>query len=198
MSTKFKLMLAGFLALAVSLAASATAVLAQGEEPPVERDGPGALWGGGRVTAVGDGEFTVQTRRDESRVIKVTSSTQYFTGAGEPAGFADIQVDDRVVGAVARLPDGQAEARLIIIFGPRTQYRGLGVASGVDDAEQSFHFTPRRGRQWEFYVDAGTQLTNRAGEPLTFADIDDGDRLFVHAELRADGQWWAIAIKAGR
>jgi hypothetical protein len=198
MFRRLTLALFGVLAAVVLLGGATSAALAQGEEPPADGATPVTRWGGGKVTAVGADSFTVQTPRGKLRVIAVSPATQYFTSDGLPAGLADIQVNDRVMGAVVLGPDEQAVARLVIIFGPRTHYRGVGVASSVDDAEQSFNFTARRGRRWEFYVDAGTHITNRAGDVLNFADIDDGDPLFVHAELRADGKWWAVTIKAGR
>ena len=47
-------------------------------------------------------------------------------------------------------------------------------------------------------VDANTQITGRQGVALTFAEIQPGTRLAVHAEKRADGKWWAVSIKVGK
>jgi hypothetical protein len=74
----------------------------------------------------------------------------------------------------------------------------VGVVSGVNADEQSFVFVNRRGRVWEFYTDSSTVYTSRGGGTPSFADIKVGTGMFVHAEKRADGKWWALEIKLGR
>ena len=52
--------------------------------------------------------------------------------------------------------------------------------------------------KWKFYVDSGTTFTTREGQASSFADLQPGIRLFVRAEFRFDGKWWAVNVKAGR
>ena len=146
------------------------------------------------MTAVGADSFTAIGPRGGEHTVLVTAATTFLTETGQPSSLADLHVGDRVRGSVDVADDKTITALLFINLGPQTEYRGVGVAATVDDAEQSFVFTSRLGRVWEFYVDDATEITNRLGADLTFADIDPGDRMFVHAELRADGKWWALKV----
>lgn len=193
MLSKIKVVLVGALAAVLVLGAAAPA-FAQAETQATSSAAAQARWAGGQVTAVGADSFTAIGLRGKERVLAVTADTQFLTAEGQPSSLADLHVGDRVRGSLDVAEDGTLTALLVINLGPQTEYRGVGLGGSVDDAEQSFVFTSRRGRVWEFYVDDATEITNRAGADLTFADIDTGDRLFVHAELRADGQWWALRV----
>jgi hypothetical protein len=175
-------------ALVLALGA-ATSVFAQGETPPAAPPEPGVRWGGGVVTAVGDGSFTVHTRRGRDVTVFVEAATAFFDGQGQPASFADIAVGDRVGGVVEVRADGQTYARRVIVFPPNTRYVGVGVVTGLE--ADAFDFVSRRGQVWEFYVDDATVFSNRAGDGLTFDDLHLEARAGVHAELREDGKWWA-------
>jgi len=195
---RIKVAMAGIL-LALLAFGGVGAAFAQGETPPTAAARPaGARWGGGEIAALGASSFTVHPLRGADKVIAVTDQTHYFDVDGQAITFADLQVGDRVMGAVKIAEDGSLTAVIVIDFGVRTEYRGVGVVSGVDAGEQSFVFVNRHGRVWEFYTDSSTVYTSRGGGTPTFADVKVGVGMFVHAEKRADGKWWALEIKMGR
>ena len=185
----------GAVALALTLG-GATAVFAQGETPPAAAAEAGPRWGGGEVTAIGADNFTVRGPHGRERVVFVDANTVFLNEAGRPASFSDLTLGARVMGSAEPHADGQTYALLVILFPPQTRYQGAGVVTGLEP--DAFHFVNRRGRVWEFYVDDATQFTNRAGDALSFADLDVETRAFVQAELRADGKWWAVVVKVGR
>jgi hypothetical protein len=158
--------------------------------------GPAARRGGGEVIAVGADNFTVRTRHGAERVIYVDGSTKFMDKDGNPLTFADLKVGSLVIGTASRHDDGKWYAETVRVLPPRTNYKGVGVASAVEDDE--FTFVSRGGKVWEFYVDSATQFSDRQGNPLTYADVKVGARLFVQAELRSDGKWWATGVKIGR
>ena len=157
----------------------------------------GTTWAAGQITALAADNFTLKGPLGGVHVVYVNDQTAYYNRTGAAGSFADLQVGDRVMGA-ADVVDGKATAKLVVDLGVRTDYRGVGAATAVNSTEQSFSFTNRHGRPWEFYVDATTKITDKSGAAKTFADIQPGTRLFVHAEKRADGKWWAVEIKVGK
>ena len=157
----------------------------------------GTTWVGGQITAIAADNFTLTGPLGGVHVVTVNDQTVYYDRAGDAGSFASLQVGDRVLGA-ANVADGKTTAKLVVDLGVRTQYRGQGVATSVNATEQSFSFINRQGRLWEFYVDANTKITDKSGAAKTFADIQPGTRLFVHAEKRADGKWWAVEIRVGK
>ena len=187
-------LLAG-LALALAFGA-APAAFAQDEPPPARTPEPGFRWGGGVVTAIGDDGFSVDTRRGRDVRVLVDENTAFFNAQGRPATFADRSVGARVGGSVEVRADGQVYGVLVIIFPPQTRYVGVGVVTGLE--ADAFHFVNRRGQVWEFYVDDATVFTNRAGDALTFADLQVEERAAVKALLRDDGKWWATEVKTPR
>ncbi len=101
-----------------------------------------------------------------------------------------------MIGKGSKHDDGKWYAEIVRILPPRTHYKGVGVANSVEADE--FAFTSRRGKAWEFYVDSATTFSDRQGNALTYADVKVGRRLFVKADLRADGKWWATEVRIGR
>ena len=195
---RVKIAVAGILLAVLAFGGSAVA-LAQGETPPTAAARPaGTRWGGGEIAALSAASFTIHPPRGADKVVGVTDQTHYFDADGQAITFADLHVGDRVAGAVKAAEDGSLTALIVIDFGARTEYRGVGVVSGVDADEQSFVFVNRHGRVWEFYSDDATTYTSRAGGTPGFADIKVGVGMFVHAEKRADGKWWALEIELGR
>ena len=193
---QFRRLLLALVALTLAFG-STTAVFAQDENPPADTPPtPGVRWGGGIITALGADSFTLQTPKGRERTILVEASTAYFNALGRPASFADLTVGARVGGSVEVREDGQSYALLVIIFPPKTHYVGVGVVTALE--ADAFHFVSRRGQVWGFYVDAATTFTNRAGAPLSFTDLQVESRLFVRADLRDDGKWWATEVKLGR
>ncbi len=191
----------------VALAASSAPTGASAAAtPPAPAAATGVNWAMGVITALGADNFTVMGPLGGTHVIDVNAQTLYFNRDAQPSSFAALQVGDRVFGAAVISTDGGATAtaaatvtaRLVIDLGPRTSYTGAGVASAVNSAEQSFTFVNRAGRVWDFYVDGNTKITDRQGNAKTFADIQVGTRLVVHAQKHADGKWWAVTIKVGK
>ena len=177
----------------VSAAATSVPATAASSTAPIS----GTTWAAGQISAIAADNFTLTGPLGGVHVVYVNDQTVYYDRAGNAGSFAALQVGDRVLGA-ANVADGKATAKLVVDLGVRTQYRGQGVATAVNSAEQSFSFVNKQGRLWEFYVDASTKITDKSGAAKTFADIQPGTRLFVHAEKRADGKWWAVDIRIGK
>ncbi|MEP7356250.1 MAG: DUF5666 domain-containing protein [Anaerolineales bacterium] len=196
---KIKLAVAGILLAVVALGGSAVA-FAQGETPPPATAArtAGTRWGGGEIAALDAISFTLHPPRGADKVVAINDQTHYFDADGQAITFADLQVGDRVGGAAKTAEDGSLTALIVIDFGVRTEYRGVGVVRSVDAGEQSFVFVNRHGRVWEFYTDEATVYTQRGGGTPSFDSIQVGTGLFVHAEKRADGKWWALDTKFGR
>ena len=164
----------------------------------------GTQWLGGHITALGANSFTVTGPFGGVHVVSVNDQTRIFLRTAQAGSFSDLQVGDRVLAAALASSTGstasttQLTALLVIDFGAQTTYRGIGVATSLDSSQQSFNFINRRGQMWEFYTDSNTKITDRKGNVLSYADIKVGTRLFVHAEKRADGKWWALNITVGK
>ena len=165
--------------------------------PSTAATAPGTTWAMGQISAIAADNFTLKGPLGGVHVVYVNDQTQYFNRDVQAGSFAALHVGDRVLGA-AVVAGGKATAKLVIDLGARTSYRGIGVASAVNSVEQSFTFVNRRGVVWEFYTDASTKITDKQGAAKTFGDIQPGARMFVHAEKRADGKWWAVEIKLGK
>jgi len=173
-----------------SLALSGVA-LAQEDAPPRHEAG-GRHRGGGEVIAIGSDNFTVRGPRGEEHVVYVDANTTFMDKDGQALSFSDLKVGDRVIGRVTRHDDGKLYAENVRVLPPPTHYQGVGVVSVVEDDE--FTFTGLRGKVWEFYVDDNTEFTDRAGTEHSYSDVEVGSRVFVEAELRADGKWWAMRV----
>ena len=165
--------------------------LAEDNTPPTET---GTRWGGGVVTAKGSDNFTIHNRLGRDQTIYVDSSTQFTDQDVKPSTFSALKVGDIVIGAASRRDDGKWYALLVHILPPPTHYAGVGTVDSV--ASDSFDFTNRQGRQWEFYVDSNTKVyQGRDNTPLSFSEVKTGSHLFVQAELRSDNKWWATVIR---
>ena len=180
----------------LTVAAAPTPVSPVAASPAVTTTS-GTTWAMGQISAIAADNFTLKGPLGGVHVVYVNDQTQYFNRDAQAGSFAALHVGDRVLGAAA-VDGGKATAKLVIDLGARTGYRGIGVATTVNSAEQSFTFVNRRGVVWEFYTDASTKITDKQGAAKTFADIQPGTRMFVHAEKRADGKWWAVEIKLGK
>ena len=196
MFKKLGYILIGLVVLTLALSGVASA---DNRNPPATGSGAnGVRWGRGEVTALGADSLTLQGLRGPERTLYVDSATNISDEAGQALTFKDIQVGSRIIGSATQHEDGKWYALVLHVLPPRTDYKGAGVVASVDDEENSFVFVNRKGRVWEFYVDGDTTYTNREAASMSFADVRTGTRLFVQAELRADGKWWATEIKTGR
>ncbi|MBI3762492.1 MAG: hypothetical protein HY260_11605 [Chloroflexi bacterium] len=163
---------------------------AQDGTPPTAA---GTRWGMGQVTAIGADNFTLKGPLGKEHVIYVDGNTKFTDKDLKPLSFSDLKVDDRIIGAASVHDDGKWVALLVHVFPPRTDYKGVGVVNTVE--ADSFTFTNRRGKTWEFYVDGNTKFTDRAGTALSYSDVKSGSHLFVNAEKRSDDKWWATEVK---
>lgn len=196
MFKKIANLMLGLVALAVALGSVAPAWAASAAEDPTppEATTKGTVWGGGQITAIGADHFTLRTKRGETRTIYVDAQTQFTNADAEPITFADVKVEERVLGAAQVRADGKTYALIVHVFPAPTRYRGRGTVNSVEAEEQAFTFTNLRGKRWEFYVDEDTEYTDKRGGAHSFDEIEAGDKLFVSAELRDDGKWWAVRI----
>jgi hypothetical protein len=167
---------------------------AEDSAPTTTQVAQGRRMGGGEITALGEDNFTVTGPRGNSKVIYVDSGTQFMDADGNLISFADVEIGERAFIAAARREGDRIVGVWVRIFPAPTHYKGVGTVDSVDAGEQAFEFTNRRGQHWEFYTDANTQFTDRDGGTHAFDEIEAGARLFVKAELRADGQWWATVV----
>jgi len=166
--------------------------LADEGAPPQPQAKAGVRPGGGEVTAIGADNFTVQGPRGREHVIYVDASTTFKDKDGKTLSLSDLKVGDRVIGLVTRHDDGKVYALDMRVLPPPTHYQGVGTVSVVEADE--FTFTSRRGKVWEFYVDDNTNFTDHAGNTHAYSEVQVGSHLFVQAELRADGKWWATRV----
>jgi len=194
----FKKMISILMALVVSaVAVSGIAFADEGgptktDTPPGERQHRHRGRGAGEVIAIGEDHFSVRgLRRGREAVIYVDEHTEFTDQDGNPMSFSDLQVGQRVAGSGERR-DGQWYAVHVRILPPRTHYKGAGTVNEVGSDE--FTFTGQHGHHWEFYVDGNTQYTDRQGNTHSFDEIQPDMRLFVKAEERDDGKWWATVV----
>jgi hypothetical protein len=184
--------------------ASLVASVVAATSAPTATASNGTQWLGGHITALGANSFTVTGPFGGVHVVSVNDQSRIFLRTAQAGSFSDLKVGDRVLAAALASSTGstpsttQLTALLVIDFGAQTTYRGTGVATSVDSSQQSFNFINRRGQMWEFYTDSNTKITDRKGKVLSYSDIQVGTRLFVHAEKRADGKWWALNITVGK
>ncbi len=158
--------------------------------------------GGGEITAIGTDNFTVTGPRGNAKTFYVDSATEFLGQETQSLTFTDLAVGQRAAVVAAREEGDKTIAIRVRVFPPRTDYKGFGTTDykgfgtvdSVNATEQAFHFTSRRGKTWEFYVDEQTQYNDREGGTHTFNEVRTGGKVFVKAELRADGKWWATII----
>jgi hypothetical protein len=150
--------------------------------------------GGGEITALGADNFTLTGPRGNTRTFYVDAVTEFLDQDVQPLAFTDLEIGQRAVVAAARADGDRTLAMWVRVFPPRLDYKGFGTVDSLDASEPAFEFTNRRGRTWEFYVDEATQYTDRDGGTHTFEELQPGDKVFVKAERRDDGQWWATQV----
>lgn len=147
---------------------------------------------GGEITAIGSNSFTLTGRNGESKTITVDANTQYMDKDGNALSFSDLEVGQRAVIAAAKRDGETITAIWVRVFPKPTHYTGGGKVTAVES--NSFTFTARNGKTWEFYVDSATLYTDRDGGSHSFADMEVGGKMLVNAVLREDGKWWATLI----
>ena len=158
-----------------------------------ENTAQGRRRGLGQIIALGEGQFTVQLRSSEEKVILVDENTRYFKADGSSGSFADLQVGLWVAGRVA--PSGEdLLARVVVLlpagFDPDLKnagFRGEVTALG----ENSFSLHTLRGADLTIAVDSHTAY---AGEVHSFSDLQVGMKAGVGAQKLEDGSLLALAV----
>ncbi len=170
--------------------------LAQGENPQgrLRRARP-AL---GQVTAVGENQFTVQTRNGESRTFLIDENTRIRSKDAKDLSFSDLQVG-RWVGVVAPKDSGeQPIARLVVLlpedFDPEQMQGVRGRVTEIDIAAQAFTLEKRQGEAVTLKVDENTRFT---GEVTDLAGLEDGMLAGAVTREQENGDLLATLVRAG-
>jgi hypothetical protein len=158
---------------------------------------PGRRRGLGQITALGDGQFTVQLKSGEEKVIRVGENTRYFKGDGSAGSFTDLQVGLWVIGRVAPSAEGPL-ARVVILmpagFDPNLKLiRHAGEITTVDPAAGAFGLKTRQGENLTFQTDGSTQYF---GQVESLADLQPGMLAVVAAKQLEDGSYLAVRVTA--
>ena len=158
-----------------------------------ENTAQGQRRGLGQITALGNGQFTVQLKSGGEKVIRVVENTRYFKADGSIGSFADLQVGLWVAGRVAPSAEGPV-ARVVILlpagFDPdRKNTVARGDVTSLGD--NSFILHNLRG---EDLTIAGDSNTAYAGEVHGFSDLKVGMKTVVGAQKLEDGSLLAIAV----
>src|SRR5436190_1638520 len=79
---------------------------------------------------------------------------------------------------------------------PRPEAKGRHHGGGEVTAIGTDNFTVQgpRGGEHIVYVDENTEFTDRDGTAHSYSDVKVGSHVFVQAELRSDGKWWATRV----
>jgi hypothetical protein len=108
----------------------------------------------GQITALGDGQFTVQLKSGEEKVIRVDGNTRYYKADGSAGSFADLQVGRWVAGRVIDSEDGLLA--MAVAVRPNL-IRHAGEINTVDPAASTFGLKARQGENLTFQADENTQ-----------------------------------------
>jgi hypothetical protein len=147
----------------------------------------------GQITSLGDGQFTVQLRSGEEKVIRVDENTRYFKADGSAGSFADLQVGLWVAGRVVASADGLLARRVILLpagFDP--DHKNAAARGDVTSlGDTSFTLHNLRGEDLTIAVDSNTTYV---GEVHSFSDLQTGMKTVVGAQKLEDGSLLAIAV----
>jgi hypothetical protein len=147
----------------------------------------------GQITALGDGQFTVQLKSGEETVIHVEENTRYVKADGTAGSFADLQVGRWVAGRVVASAGGPLARRVVLLpagFDPdRKNAAARGDVTSLGD--NSFTLHNLRGEDLTIGVDSHTVY---AGEIHSFSDLQVGMKVVVGAQKLEDGSLQAMAV----
>jgi hypothetical protein len=148
----------------------------------------------GQITALGEGQFTVQLKSGAEKVIAVDENTRYFKADGSAGSFADLQLGQWVAGRVVSGPAGPLARRVIILPAGFAPNAPKVVARGDVTAVSAGSFTLHtlRGEDLTFSVDGNTSFL---GEVHSLSDLQAGMTASVAAQKLDDGSLLAIAVR---
>jgi len=145
----------------------------------------------GPITALGDGQFTVQLKSGEEKVIRVDKNTRYYKADGSAGSFADLQVGRWVAGRVVTTENGLLA--MAVAVRPNL-IRHAGEITTVDPAASTFGLKARQGESLTFQADENTQYF---GQVESLADLQPGMLAVVGAKQLEDGSYLAVRVTAG-
>ena len=186
------------LALVMVFGIAGTAIAASDPSPASHPGGPGKGKGKdhpkgmGEVTAIGNDQFTIETRNGTEVTVLVDDDTRYF---GDLESFNDIEVGMKVAVMGAREGDQTIAAKAVASGEFPLGKRAGGEVTAVDN--DSLTIENRDGESLTFQVDGETLFFSRNDEIENLSDIEVGDYARVHYEEASDGTLIAKSIGAG-
>ncbi|MDH5606742.1 MAG: DUF5666 domain-containing protein [Anaerolineae bacterium] len=153
----------------------------------------------GQITALGDGQLTLETPRGEVTVL-VDEATKFFNTDREEITFSDLEISRWVAGTARPDDDVTLTARLVILlpddFDPAAAGKALGGrVEKINMGQAQFTLVNRAGEEITVRVNSDTRyLTGLSG----LADLEKDMLVFVHAIQQEDGSLLAKAIATGR
>lgn len=185
------------IAVVLSLLVSSVALAQSTQDPTQLRGGKRGI---GQITALGAGQFTVESRQGEEHIIYVDENTRYRRFDGSPIEFADLQVGDWVAGILRYDPEREGPlARLIILLpddydpSQRLGIRARGKVIAVDEGASTFSLHIRSGAELTFTVNAHTVFK---GGVTSLAELEEGMLAAVAGVKQADGSLLAQVVFA--
>jgi len=157
---------------------------------PPSQNGRGLL---AQVTEIEEDHFTAQDPKGELHTITITAETTFRKRqdqTGQPASYEDLQTGLWVLVANRKAPGKQAEARLVILlpadFDPASikGLRVMGEVQKINNGQNTFDLTTRRGDMLTFSVDDSTRF---AGSISELKDLEKGMQVGVVAVKQEDG-----------
>lgn len=205
-----KILIPVVIAVIAALAAGAWTVSAA----PAEQQGPGGFLGKlrqlrehatfGKVTAVAESAFTIQTAGGEEKTFQVDENTKYRSKLTEEASFADLSVgqwvaviapkdeEDAIARAVITLPEDFDPAKLVRRIRQAGRHiikenRSVGEITAIDSAASTITLATKDGEELTFTVDENTKFRGRDGEVQSLADLEVGMMAVIIARPSEDG-----------
>ncbi|HEY47565.1 MAG: hypothetical protein AMJ88_03190 [Anaerolineae bacterium SM23_ 63] len=90
----------------------------------IPKDPPDCLWGRGRIAALGDHVFTIESRDGSVMTFFVDNLTRYRSRDGSVEGFEDLQVGMFAIVGAVKLEDGQLKAVFVGVTRASTERPG--------------------------------------------------------------------------
>ena len=141
----------------------------------------------GYVTEVGAVSFVIN-----GSTFYVDANTVYRGKHGNPFSFEQIEVGLLLEVKAAAQANGDLLALRVKTEDDENQHGGELEITALIDSKTSNSIVLG---QYEFFVDAQTVILNHERMPITFADLNIGDRVEVKAYRQIDSSYLAVRIK---
>ena len=141
----------------------------------------------GYVTEVGAVSFVIN-----GSTFYVDANTVYRGRHGNPFSFEQIEVGLLLEVKAAAQANGDLLALRVKTEDDENQHGGELEITALIDSKTSNSIVLG---QYEFFVDAQTVILNHERMPITFADLNIGDRVEVKAYRQIDSSYLAVRIK---